>query len=78
MRFQRLCYIIYYQKVNIKNRGLGLKNILYTQCLWGYGFHAKSALFLNIFSGDMHFMFFRFMTLLDLFKYWSHSWRKLT
>ena len=35
--------------------GFNLKNILCTQCLWGWRFHVKSVFFFNIFSGELHF-----------------------
>ena len=60
------CYMRYWcniWKVNTRNIGLNLKNTLCTQCLLGWGFHAKSV-FLNIFIGDLHFFSG------DIPKYW--------
>ena len=40
-------YIIW--KSNTTNRGLNLKNIFCTLCLWGWGFHVKPAFFFKRF-----------------------------
>ena len=42
-------------KVNTTKRGLNLKNALRTLCLRGWGFHAESDFFFDIFSGELYF-----------------------
>ena len=53
--FQIKCHVQFPSfQVNIRNRGLNLKNAFCTLCLWEWGFHAVPLFFFNIF-GDLHF-----------------------
>ena len=52
------CYMGYWYivwKGSTRNRGFNLKNTLCTKYLWGWGSHAKSVFFFNIFTSDLHF-----------------------